>query len=164
MELETTSDADELVQMARYGEEEDLVAMLASHSAEGASFVNHQNEWGQSALACACANGHVGIVTALLGAGADVNLANKEGNSALHWACLMGQLAIVKLLVDSGRVDLNLRNRLGRTPLDEAYDRGHSAVFDFLAELSATPGKAAMEACEAENQRAEEEGDGKEEE
>ncbi len=156
---ESVSDADELIQMARYGEEEDLVAMLAAHAADGPSFVNHQNEWGQSALACACANGHKTIAASLLAVGADANLANKEGNSALHWACLMGQLECVKLLVESGKVDLNLRNRLGRTALDESYDRGHSAVFDYLAEQSATPGKAAIEACEAENQKAEEEGE-----
>ena len=78
--------ADELVQMARYGEEDELRAALEADS----STINHQNEWGQSALQCACANGHSSIVALLLSKGAQPNLENREGNTPLHWASLDG--------------------------------------------------------------------------
>ncbi len=152
--------ADELVQMARYGEEDDLKAVLA----EQPQLVNHQNEFGQSALQVAAANGHAAIVAALLEKGANPNLQNHEGNSPLHWACVTGQTECVRLLAEQGRADVSLRNKAGRTPLDEAFDRGHSAAFDLLAEHSAVPGKKAMEEAEAENSRAAEEGPEKEEE
>lgn len=149
MQVEANDAADDFVQMARYGEEEELRAFLA----DSPHVVNHQNEFGQSALQVAAANGHAGIVTALLAAGADANLINKEGNSPLHWACVTGQLECVKLLVETGKADVSLRNKAGRTPLDEAYDRGHSAVFDYLADQSAVPGKKAMEEAEEENSK-----------
>lgn len=114
-------------------------------------FVNHRNEWGQSALQNAAANGHVDIVTRLLDAKAACS-ANSQGNTPLHWACLMGHLECVKKLVAS-KADVNVRNQIGRTCLDEAYQRGHSNVFDFLAELQAQPGKQAMDDAAAENAR-----------
>ena len=50
MESEAPADdREELIQMARYDEEEDLRQMLKLHEGD-VSFVNYQNEWGQSAL------------------------------------------------------------------------------------------------------------------
>lgn len=148
--------ADELVQCARYGEEEDLQGILDGHS-QVEHFVDHQNEWGQSALQCAAANGHVSIVKRLLDAGANPNLKNKEGNTPLHWAALMGQVEVVKLLLASGKADVNARNNVGRSPLDDAHDRQQSEVFNLLVEHSALPGKKAMEEAERENEAPENE-------
>lgn len=105
------------------------------------------------------------ILKALLEAGANPSSANAEGNTPLHWAALTGQLEAVKLLVASKLCDVNARNKLGRTALDDAHDRGHSAVFDVLVESAAMPGKAAIEEAQKENEAAakedeEKEGDG----
>lgn len=109
------ADAEELIQCARYGELEELAALLtvrgcfffpprsrvlsppAQTHANNADFVNHRNEWGQSALQNASANGHTDIVTRLLAAGARASDPNPEGNTALHWACLMGHVDVVKV-------------------------------------------------------------------
>jgi len=152
MEDKLTEVAEELIQCARYGEEEELKGLLESLK-DQPQHVNHQNEWGQSALQCAVANGHVDITKALLSAGADPNKANKEGNRPLHWASLMGKLDCVKLLVEA-EADVNARNGLGRTALDECHARGHSAVFEYLVEQHALPGKEAMEEAERLNQEA----------
>ncbi len=51
--------------------------------------------------------------------GADVNAANWEGNTALHGAAQRGSTAFVDFLVANG-ARLNAKNKLDRTPLDEA--------------------------------------------
>ena len=150
------NDADELVLCARYGEEEELKALLESHG-QNEAFVNHQNEWGQSALQCAAANGHAGIVKMLLEAGADPNRQNKEGNTPLHWAALMGQADCLRLMLETGKADVNARNLQGRTALDEAHDKGHSKAFDLLVEKQALPGQKAIEEAEKLNEMPEEE-------
>jgi hypothetical protein len=144
--------AEELVQCARYGEEEELKGLLETLK-PFPQHVNHQNEWGQSALQCAVANGHAAICQALIEAGAEVNRPNKEGNCPLHWAALMGKIDCVKLLVEA-QADVNFRNELGRTALDECHARGHSKVFDYLVEQSALPGKEAMEEAQRMNEEA----------
>lgn len=145
--------AEELIQCARYGEVDELKGLLEANPGSD-EFVNHQNEWGQSSLQCAAANGHGQICELLLKAGADPNKANKEGNTPLHWACLMGKTNCVKLILDSGKADVNFRNGLGRSALDEAHDRGHSEVFNLLVDAQAMPGQRAMEEAERMNEEA----------
>jgi ankyrin repeat protein len=63
----------------------------------------------------------VGIVRALLNAGADPNLLSKnEGNTALHFACVNGGMSsgleIIKLLIKNNAY-VRARNKLGETPL-----------------------------------------------
>jgi hypothetical protein len=49
-----TPEAEELIEVARYGELEEAQALLAAH--KGADFVNHRNEWGQSGAKRSSAN------------------------------------------------------------------------------------------------------------
>jgi ankyrin repeat protein len=55
----------------------------------------------------------------LLARGADVNAFSDEGQTALHAAAQRGSIPIVEFLIGKGAM-LNVKNKRGRTPLDEA--------------------------------------------
>jgi ankyrin repeat protein len=59
------------------------------------------------------------FMKACLDRGADVNAANVQGDTALHGAAQRGSPSLVDFLVARGAT-LNLKNKQGRTPLDEA--------------------------------------------
>jgi ankyrin repeat protein len=63
-------------------------------------------------------------VTQLLLGGADVNVADHELRTCLHLAASMGNLPLVQALQRSN-AELNVKDRLGRTPLAEAVRGGH---------------------------------------
>ena len=51
----------------------------------------------------------------------DVNVdINTTGQTPLSWAAREGQEAVVKLLLDTGKVDVDLKNEYGRIPLSWA--------------------------------------------
>ena len=88
---------EELLLCARYGETEDLIALLDT---ENGAAVNYQNGSDMTALHYACANGHVECAAALVERGAQ-HLPNDSGNTPLHWAVQMQQLETVKFLLES---------------------------------------------------------------
>ena len=55
----------------------------------------------------------------LIPAGVSVNVADVDGRTPLHLAALHGNLATVSMLLDCG-ADFTLRDRFGRTAVDEA--------------------------------------------
>ncbi|MFN7096811.1 MAG: ankyrin repeat domain-containing protein, partial [Gammaproteobacteria bacterium] len=63
----------------------------------------------------------------------DVNQLNKNGYSALHITASLGDIDMVKLLVEEGHADVTIKNKLNRTPLEVAKDRGHTAVAAYLS-------------------------------
>ena len=69
-------------------------------------------------------------------AGAKVNVANQGGNTALHYAALTGSTRSVEFLAANGAT-LDVRNKLGKTPLDLANAKGPTA--SLLRRLAATP-------------------------
>lgn len=120
----TTEDCAELLECARYGETEDLVALLAAgvppDTVDGG---------GSTALHRAAANGHVAVIEALAAAGARL-LPNNAGSTPLHWAALNGQAAAAAALLtrwDSVARVLE-KNALGRSALTEALHRGHAEL------------------------------------
>lgn len=56
-------------------------------------------------------------------------LQDKDGNSAIHYAAKANQLNAVKYLAP---MELMIRNRQGKTPLDVAYEAGSKDVVGFL--------------------------------
>ena len=52
--------------------------------------------------------------------GMDMNLKDYDNRTALHLASCEGHVGCVKFLIDVGKVDINVKDRWGRTPLDEA--------------------------------------------
>ena len=89
-------------------------------------------------------NQELEAVQLVLQLGADVNATNQNGDTALHIAASKGSNAIVQLLVAKG-AKLNLKNKLGQTPLsltellvsESARSRLKSTV-DLLQKLGAS--------------------------
>ena len=74
---------------------------------------------GNTPLFPACGRGHVGMVNALIGKGADVNHENKRGETPLLLACRRNRYGVVKLLIESG-ADVNYSDN-GETALTIAF-------------------------------------------
>jgi hypothetical protein len=86
----SAEDCAELLECARYGETEDVVALL--RAGVPADFCDAA---GNTALHRAAANGHVAAIAALAAAGARLTR-NGAGSTALHWAALNGQADAAK--------------------------------------------------------------------
>eukprot|EP00871_Galdieria_phlegrea_P005210 jgi/Galph1/5690/GphlegSOOS_G4405.1 len=89
------------------------------------------DEFQNSALHLAAANGHLAIVEFLIKQQVNVNAKNDSGNTPLHWAAWLGQLQVVEYLIKHG-ADVSLKNEFERTPLEEAVDKGYSSIVSLL--------------------------------
>jgi len=85
--------------------------------------VNHENEYGETALIHAADKGHVEYLKALLQSEANVNRANYFGTTALTAAASKGHLECLKALLQNGS-DVNQENRSGETDLTVAAFKG----------------------------------------
>ena len=79
-------------------------------------YVNIVDEYGRTALICACLNNKIEVVKLLLNANTDVNIVAEDGRSALMWACAYGRTEIVKLLLEVN-ADVNFVDEDGYTAL-----------------------------------------------
>ena len=112
--------------------------------------------------------GHTDVVQVLIDAGADVNAKDDNGRSPLHWASEYGRLAIVKMLSEAGAsrvhghtetegniyvvqvlidagVDIEAKDRMGRSPLHWACEGGNLAIVKMLV-------KAGAKVCATDNE------------
>jgi len=73
-------------------------------------------------------------MTALIEAGAEINLANRDGETPLHWAAMTGTFLAVKALADAG-ADLNAQDGRNRQHASSrrGFPRRHRA--DSLPDL-----------------------------
>jgi hypothetical protein len=85
---------------------------------EAGAAVDVQNRRGLTALHYA-AKRHISAVIALIDCGANLDVQDEDGNTAMHLAISHRNSAIVTCLLLSGTA-LGIRNRCGRTPLDNA--------------------------------------------
>ena len=128
-------DGLELLECARYGEDDDLQAML--DRGVPADFTDDN---GSTALHKASANGHVGCVERLLNAGAS-HVANHSGNLPLHWATQQGHAAVVDVLLRRvAGIDVLARNDAGRSVTTEAFERNDPKLVELV--LNHTSAKA----------------------
>ena len=123
--------AESLMEMARYGETEELLAMLADDAVS--VDVNAPDNRGTTPLHYAAANGHAEIVEALLERGA-THGPNESGNTPFHWAVQQQQLAVVKLLVGEPRfsIDVLAQNGFGKGALTLAFETKNTEVVGVL--------------------------------
>ncbi|KAL2917473.1 ankyrin repeat-containing protein [Polyrhizophydium stewartii] len=127
--------ATELVLCARYGELEDLQALVAQAgiAVRDAALCRAQ-DGGPTPLHMAAANGHVAVLSYLL-AGIhgpeDANVTNDEGSTPLHWAALNGHAAAVEALLARG-ARATLKNKAGKSAVTVAAQADHVDVMDLL--------------------------------
>ena len=111
--------------------------MTLAHGAD----LKSTNRYGGTALIPACERGHVDTVAVLIAAGVDLNHVNRLG-----WTCLMEAIVlsdggaphqqIVSQLIAAG-ADLNLPDSNGLSPLQQAQQRGQSAIAQLLRDAGA---------------------------
>eukprot|EP00760_Papus_ankaliazontas_P010023 PhM_4_TR14179/c0_g1_i1/m.47486/K10380/ANK; ankyrin len=71
-------------------------------------------------------------ITYLLSKGADATLTDNVGMSALHYAVVNGAQPLVKKLMDSGAVDINIRDKYFSTALHWAAASTNATTFETL--------------------------------
>ena len=124
----TDEDREELLLCARYGEVEDLTALLE----KGVS-ANHANSTQMTPLHYACANGHLECVRVLQRFGA-VSSPNVSNNYPLHWAVQSQHVEVVQELLASNDpgVDILVQNGFGKSALTEAFSRENGDLVKML--------------------------------
>ncbi|MEP9355091.1 rhodanese-like domain-containing protein [Xanthobacter sp. KR7-65] len=100
--------------------------------------LNATAENGMTPLMKACAEGLAAEVTALIAAGADLQIRNADGNTALWIACVGDHLNIIDALVDAG-IAIDSANDNGATALMYAASAGKAAVVEKLLARGADP-------------------------
>lgn len=121
--------AAEVLECARYGEDEDLAKYLG----DGVT-PDYAGGGGNTPLHMACANGHVECVRLLISHGAKY-ANNDSGNSPMHWAVLNKHLEIVNMLVDTyPEIDVLAKNSFGKSVLTESFGAGIAEVTSVILE------------------------------
>ncbi|XP_071078470.1 fibronectin type 3 and ankyrin repeat domains protein 1-like [Haliotis cracherodii] len=76
--------------------------------------------------------GHRDVVELLMSEGADVSLVDVVGDNILHLACMGGDVEMVKYVLSLNVVDIDARNKWGRTAADVARLGGHQPLVKLL--------------------------------
>lgn len=82
--------------------------------------IDQQDENGKTLLHEAANAGNRRLVKLLLDNGADVGIKDKDNNGVLHFASKRDDNKLLKLLMDTGRLNVNISNNHGSTPLHVA--------------------------------------------
>ncbi|MCC6699655.1 MAG: ankyrin repeat domain-containing protein [Candidatus Hydrogenedentes bacterium] len=100
--------------------------------------VNARQTDGWTAFHMATMNGQIDILKLLLDhPGAEQNPVTDSGETLMHRAARNGYPNIVRYLAERG-MDINARDKSGKTPLDMAKSQNHPPVLSVLRELGAT--------------------------
>jgi uncharacterized protein len=100
--------------------------------------VNQLGGFGNTPLKVACVRGDLEAVRVLLAAGAEVNAIVEDECTALHYAAGFGHVEVAQILLDHGaRTDV--RNRFGRTPVEDARLSGKTDVVTLLQSHKQSP-------------------------
>ena len=86
--------------------------------------INASNQDGNTVLHFAVKDDRLPVVRLLVERGADVNARNHNSDTPLHWAVYRGHGEIIEYLVALQSVDVNVRDRYQRTPLQSAAGKG----------------------------------------
>ena len=64
--------------------------------------------------------------------GMDMNIGDYDRRTALHLACSEGHMSSIRFLVEVCSVDINIKDRWGCTPLEEARKSNNRVVAQYL--------------------------------
>lgn len=117
------------------GLSDELLSWLRAHGFEGVDAVGAH---GNTPLMEAAWRGEIGIVQALLAAGARRDAINGDGNNALWLGCVSNQPELVVLLAQAG-VPIDHVNATGATSLMYAASSSKPPIVRVLLELGANP-------------------------
>ncbi|KAF9353846.1 hypothetical protein BGX26_008401 [Mortierella sp. AD094] len=123
LSVQDSEHLEELIECARYGELEEIQAVVESSGPEKAKvLLSHQGEYGKTPLHMASANGHLDVVEYLITiiSPEAINTQNEQGNTALHWAATNGHAKVVETLISKGKANYKLKNAAGHTAMLEA--------------------------------------------
>lgn len=97
--------------------------------------VNCQDDSGYSALMCSTVYNTKNIFYFLLSQpGVDVNITSNDGNTALHLAAFLGIEEKVRVLANKDDINLEIKNKWGKTAKDVAAKGGHGGVVSIIEE------------------------------
>jgi ankyrin repeat protein len=133
--VDAPSDRGTPLMMAVDSRREETVLLLLR---KGADVKKARLSNGATALMVAAGSGDVGLLTPLLGAGAEVNERGGLGETALMWAADSGRIQCARTLLDAG-ADVNLANKFGITPLMAAAGNGRFETTRLLVRRGARP-------------------------
>ncbi|KAG1664595.1 hypothetical protein FOA52_012538 [Chlamydomonas sp. UWO 241] len=122
-----------LLEAARNGHD-DMLALLREYKAS----LRTDNLTTAVELCGAISNGDLMYVRRLLRAGVDPEMTVTDMRTALHIAAAEGDLRSVKVLVEEGAALIDLTDRWGQTPLDNAKAAGAHAVVAYLQPMMDT--------------------------
>ena len=71
------------------------------------------------------------LETAFIG-GLDMNMGDYDNRTALHLACCEGHIGCIKFLIETCKVDMNVKDRWGCTPLEEAKKANNMRIVAIL--------------------------------
>lgn len=96
---------------------------------------NIKDSEGSDLLFELAANGNIEMIELYLEKGGKLNVLNVEsGTNPLHLAASFGELDACRLLVSRG-IDFKLKDKDGKTAIDQAKSRNKIQVVDFLTKI-----------------------------
>lgn len=72
------------------------------------------------------------LVTALHIAPDTINMQDDMGLTALHWAAHLRQFKAAECLLNTGNVDIYIRDNNGKTLMDHALSGGHEKIISLI--------------------------------
>jgi len=111
-----------------------LVKMVKLLLSSGRVDVNKVDRYGRQALHHACENGHDSIVELLLPVIDNHDARDDKGTTPFQYAIKKKHAVVVKMLLESGKIDANIKDNFGRTPLLLAAEGGEEAIVKLLLE------------------------------
>lgn len=87
---------------------------------------------GDTALHWAAYKGHPDSMRLLMYSGVDLQKTDNFGSTPLHLACLSGNMTCVRILCEKNNLDLEPRDKNGKTPLMLAQSHRHGDVVKLL--------------------------------
>lgn len=116
---------------------------VVQHIIYGGADLNIKEDGGKTPLMMASERGNLEIAKMLIAAGADVNVQIPgglyKGQTALHIATRVNKIDVVQELVNAPKINLNIQDSSGETPLMIASEKGNKEVTQMLINAGANP-------------------------